>query len=512
MHSTTPRTESGTESALAGAAASALGAPSLGARFSHQDICQALGVSPQNASPQNEATDFPAPARLCTDSRDLRAGDVFLAIVGANYDGHSFVRQAYQQGAVGVIVSNPHSVPENATNAWCVEETTVAFLKLARHHRLRCNAKVIALTGSSGKTTVKELLTAALSPLAKTQCSAKNHNNEIGVAQTLLSLEADTAFLVVEMGMRGPDQIALLARHAVPDIGLVINVGPAHIEFLGSLEAIAKAKCELLEHLLPERQAVGIVNGDDMQLMARAEVVCRQKALPLKTFRLQHATAITPSETGTVFTYQGQPIRLALAGTHQISNALAVLAVGDALGYSAEQLAPGLETLTPPEGRGNRVRLAGWNNAWLLNDAYNANPASVQASLDAFIGRPKQAERWVLVMGGMKELGSHSKDYHLSLGASLAKMPLLDALIAVGEEAPWLLEGFEQTRRTLTPDVPHPIATQAATATEVPDQLRTLGFKTLEETEILLKGSRTNQLEQLIELLTKERFLNGGNG
>jgi UDP-N-acetylmuramoyl-tripeptide--D-alanyl-D-alanine ligase len=462
------------------------------ARFTLEDVRAAL----DGVSSVSDARPFDAPAALSTDTRSLQPGDFYVPLCGECFDGHQFLPQAMAAGAVGAVIAEDlwqaHPEWHGAwPNCFVVPDTTLAYLQLARFHRRRCPATVIALTGSSGKTTSKEMLAAMLSPLAPTQATEKNHNNEIGVSQTLLSLLPETCYLVVEMGMRGLGQIELLTRHAEPDIAMVLNVGPAHIELLGSLENIAVAKCEIYEGLKPEA-GIAIVNDDDARILARLPKVWNGRTERFSLSRQASAIENTP-EGGIQFDVDGHRVRLQVPGRHQVANALAALAVGRALGYSLEQLTPGLEAYQPVGSRWARVPIAGATDGWMIDDAYNANPDSMRAALSAFLDSPKpDGGRRVLVLGGMKELGAHSGAYHVEIGYWLKGLAGIDGLIGVGLEAQTLIAGAH--------GAPYPLA-WVETAQEVPATLKEMGFTSLDRLELLIKGSRGHRLEQIVSQL-----------
>lgn len=437
-----------------------------------------------------------AAARVWTDTRTLEAGDVFLPLVGENFDGHDFIDQAYKQGCVGAFAARDklagHADWQNHPNLIAVDDPLIAYLALGRYHRRRVGVTVIGLTGSSGKTTTKDMLYAALSPIIKTQKTEKNYNNEVGVPKTLLSLEPGTQVLVLEMAMRGLDQIRLLTVHAEPDIALITNIGPAHIGLLGSLENIARAKLEIVDGLNPDT-GILVINGDDERLVAEVPKVWQGNTL---RYMLDEAEDVrATAEGGVAFAYKGYPVALAVPGWHNVSNALAVLKTGEALGYDVAELARNLSGFRPEGGRWNRERITGYENAWIINDAYNANPDSYRASLSAFLEAPIfPGLARILVLGGMKELGEHSERYHRELGIWLSGFDDIGAVIAVGEEAGWLADAVQ--------NVNWPVyhVNNVMGAAEILGTLR----PDLNDTLILLKGSRACHLEELSTMLEEE--------
>lgn len=449
-----------------------------------------------------------APFAISTDTRTLQPGDAFLALSGPNFDGHDHLQAAFKQGASLAIVAKAKANTLNSINPplFLVDEPLMAYLALASYHRQRSKATVVALTGSSGKTTVKELLASVFSQAGKTQATLKNNNNEVGLSQTLLALEPDTQFLVTEMGMRGLGQIRLLTQYAKPNVAMVLNVGPAHIGLLGSLEAIAEAKCEIAEGLEPP-DGLFIYKSDDPLIEAEYS-----KHLPPKTqvlgFNRNQAQGLQANETGCYHfkaLYQGELVawQAPLPGLHQIDNALAVLKVAESLGLSASQVAQGflaIQTQKGLQGRGEKKSLPGHANSWLINDAYNANPQSMQASLQTFLAQSAgESMQKILILGSMAELGDLHEHYHQQLGQFLAqqtqKNHALKGIILVGE-------GHEATLKALQASG-CPVL-QAGQAEAVPFLLETLlGEPPWQNVTLLFKGSRAHRLEVACEALLK---------
>ena len=439
-------------------------------------------------------------ARLWTDTRSLQPGDFFLPLSGERFDGHDYLEQAFKAGAIGAFVqkdkmaSNPQW--KQFPNLIAVDEPLMAYLAMARLHREKINPIVIAVTGSSGKTTTKEMLYAALSPLKRTIKTEKNFNNEVGVSQTLLSLQPDTEILIVEMGMRGLRQISILSEAAKPDIALIVNVGPAHIGLLGSLENIAKAKLEIVEGMDPQRGQL-ILCGDNTLLKGLASDLWPGKTV---AYTLSEAQQLEPyvetAQEGVRFTYQNAAVRLSVPGEHMVSNALGVFKVGEALGFPPSDIARGLSAFVPEKGRWERMPLDGYTNAWVINDAYNANPDSAMASLKAFLSMPRDGLRNILVLGGMKELGDFSREAHEELGRWLAQQAGIDRLIAVGEEGQWLAKAAKAAQ--------YPVDF----ASTVEEGIQHLLKGALDNAIIYLKGSRAYQLDTIPQALTDARQQN----
>lgn len=463
--------------------------------MSHFTYSEFLEAS--HGKPLTAPVPFASPsARLWTDTRSIQLGDFFLPLSGERFDGHDYLPQAFEQGAIGAFVSEAQTGQHPEWHAFpnliAVPDPTLAYLAMARHHRNKINPLVIAVTGSSGKTTTKEMLYAALSPLKKTVKTEKNFNNEVGVSQTLLALQPGTEILIVEMGMRGLGQIAILSEAALPDAAMVVNVGPAHIGLLGSLENIAQAKLEIASGLNPKTGLL-VINGDDPQLTAMAP---RRWSGRLEQYHLQAADGIHPVSDsrgdGIAFSYQGHRVTLAVPGEHMVSNALGVLRLGEALGFSVAALAEGLSAFVPEKGRWERTPLDGFSNVWVINDAYNANPDSAKASLKAFLETASPEMSQILVLGGMKELGSLSESYHRELGVWLSSQTSVAALFTIGAEAECLADTVRQQA-----SYPVFFAEDVQQATQQVLQ----AFASLENAVLYLKGSRAYHLDELPQLL-----------
>jgi UDP-N-acetylmuramoyl-tripeptide--D-alanyl-D-alanine ligase len=442
---------------------------------------------------------------LSTDSREIEAGTCFIPLVGERFNGHEFLSQLPRLGVALACCERTyyeaHQLELDAMpdlSLLVVEDTLQALQALAQCHRRRCKATIIALTGSSGKTTLKDYLAHVCGHYYKTQATPANHNNDIGVAQTLLSIQAETQVVIIEMGMRGLGQIRRLSLMAEPDIGLLINVGPAHLEQLGSLENTAQAKCELVEGLKHRL----ISNGEDPYLEQRlAELDL--KALSHERYGLTDASPlVSEADGGFRFTFQGVTFTTPLPGRHQVSNLLAVLKVATALNISPTQVAKALESFSPQAGRFARLDLGGGHQ--LINDAYNANPVSMQASLNALMNTPlpqspPKISKRVLVLGSMKELGEESVAYHQALLDEIRQFPLeqIAGIVCIGEPfgdlAP-LAGDFFYAYFEETAGFDHALQKEAFL------EKHALNDSSL-VLEWFLKGSRFHQLETLIPTL-----------
>jgi UDP-N-acetylmuramoyl-tripeptide--D-alanyl-D-alanine ligase len=352
---------------------------------------------------------------LSTDTRYIEPGQIFLALRGESFDGHRFVEQAIAAGAIAAIVDQP---VDAAVPQILVADTLKAYQAMGRWWREQFTIPVIAVTGSVGKTTTKELIAAALGTQGMVLKTEANFNNEIGVPKTLLNLNPSHRFAVVEMGMRAPGEIAELAQIAQPTIGVITNVGTAHIGRLGSREAIARAKCELLAEL--PIQSTAILNADNPLLLETAGGVWAGKTI---TYGLTQGD-LRGTVADQTLEVKGTSYPLPLPGAHNALNFLAAIAIFQGLGLDDTPLRQGL-TVNLPGGRAQRHTLA--NDIVLLDESYNAGPESMEASLKLLSKTPGQ--RHIAVLGPMKELGDYTEQLHREIGGVVEALQLDELLI-----------------------------------------------------------------------------------
>ncbi len=393
--------------------------------FSLEQLVDIVAATPLNISGARLAGIV---TQVTTDSRHLKPNEIFLALEGDQFDGHLFVKAALAQGAIAAVVSR---IPEGAETLplLLVANTLGAYQAIARWWRDQFAIPVIAITGSVGKTTTKELIAAVLATQADRQRAVlkthANYNNEIGVPKTLLELEPIHRYAVVEMGMRATGEIALLTQIARPDVAVITNVGTAHIERLGSEQAIASAKCELLQNLQPD--GIAILNHDNPLLLATAAQVWHGTTV---TFGLEggdvHGRLVDP-ETLEV---NGMRLPLPLPGRHNALNYLAALAVAQVLQVDWHPLTQGL-AVELPQGRSRRYELP--NNVVILDETYNAGLESMVAALHLLAQTP--GTRHIAVVGTMKELGERSRDLHYQVGMTVRQLNLDYLLILADPEA-----------------------------------------------------------------------------
>jgi len=370
------------------------------------------------------------------DSCDVRNGDLFVALKGDAMDGYAFIDAAFANGAAAAVVDRPIDFPHVL-----VPDTTVALAALARAARQRTPARIVGVTGSVGKTGVKEALFAALerSSRGRTHRSTRSYNNHVGVPLSLARMPARSKFAVFEMGMNHAGEIAALTRQVRPHVAVITTIAPAHIEMLGSLEAIADAKAEIFQGLEPGGTAVIPADSDHFRQLEAAALALGAKVVSFGTEK--HATmrlldAIPSANGGSLVTCEHPTGRLcytvAEPGQHWIANSLAVMAAVPAVGGDLASAGLSLAEMGGLKGRGARHRIAAaGGHALLIDESYNANPASMRATLAALAQTP--AGRRLAVLGAMKELGDFGPAFHAALVEPVAAAKL-DHLVLVGEE------------------------------------------------------------------------------
>jgi len=421
---------------------------------------------------------------ICTDSRQLAPGQVFVPLVGERFDGHAFIPQAAAIGAQAAVVQRERAadVPAGLLH-WLVDDTLDAYQQLARLHRRSLKAPVVAVTGSAGKTTTRELIRAVLTPLGPVVASSGNENNDIGAPLTLLRAGAEHRAVVVEMGMRGLGEIDRLSHCAEPDVAVITNIGTAHIGRLGSREAIATAKCEITSRLKAEGLLV-IPAGDPLLEAALAPVwsgrVCRV-ALRDEPAAEQADLIGVLDPAAEQLEVEGQWIQLPLAGRHNARNLLLALAVARELGVPLAAL--GQMQVEVPGGRNRRLEHGGLT---LLDETYNASPEAVLAALDLLAAQPG---RRFAVLGTMLELGEQSVALHRRVAERAAALGL-DGLVVVsqGAEAEAMAAAAAPLSRLAVVAQPEQAVEPLAAWLQRGDVL-------------LLKASRGVALERLIPLL-----------
>ncbi len=427
-------------------------------------------------------------ARIITDSRQLQAGDLFLAIVGEHFDGHNFITQAEQQGAVAVIVSRAVTT---TLPVLMVSDTLQALGKIARCYRQQFDLSVIAITGSNGKTTVKEMVAAILSENGNVVATQGNRNNHIGLPLSLLSINSQHQYAVMEMGANHQGEIKYLSQLAKPTVAVITHAGQAHLQGFGSLEGVAKGKGEIFLGLVPN--GIAVLNADDkfyddwlaltqayrrlsFGINANADVKAIAETI---TTKLAHLQVMTQFQLQTP---QGEiEIQLNLAGLHNVYNALAASAVALAHNLSLCQIQQGLAKMQAVKGRLQVVPAK--NNALLIDDSYNANPTSTRMAIDILA---KAEGQTIFVLGDLAELGQDAEILHQQLG-SYAKQQGIRQLLAVGQLSQLAVTAFGTNAQHF----------------QQQSQLIAYLLKQLNDQQVILvKGSRSQQMERVVQALS----------
>jgi len=424
---------------------------------------------------------------VSTDTRTLRRGEVFFAVKGERFDGADYVGEAFEKGALLAVVNEDSMVRDYGGNpVAAVKDTVKALGDAAGDYRSLFDGAVVAVTGTSGKTTTREMMLAVLRRRFRVHGTAGNFNNHIGVPLSVFGLRRGHECAVFELGMSGPGEIAYLAAMVRPEVGVVLNVGPAHMEFFPSLEAVADAKMELLG-VLP-RDAVAVINGDDALLRpARDRCGCRIVTFGVENPADYRARGIAVGPDGCPsFEVGGVRISLKVPGVHNVYNALAAHAVGAVMGVDAALSAAALEEFTAP---GMRMQVEESGGIRYINDSYNANPMSMRCAAKVLNDMEvREGGRKIAVLGDMLELGETARDAHLNVGRIFGGLGL-SHLFLVGEHAGDYREGavdagMEPGRIECFAD--------SETAARFIDGFRRPGDV------ILVKGSRGMRMERIV--------------
>lgn len=424
---------------------------------------------------------------VSTDTRTLKPGALFVALSGENFDGHDFVQGAAEKGAVAALVARtlPVTIPQIV-----VSDVLAALTEFARQWRRQFAIPVIGVTGSNGKTTTKELIGAILTRLGATLVTKGNLNNHIGVPLTLLGLRAEHRYAVIEMGANHQGEIAHLASIAEPSIGIVTNAGAAHLEGFGSLQGVAIGKGEMFQAL--QASGVAVINADDAFAGFWRDGSTANRVL---TFGFEQPADFTAHKVQSIADAGGfridfdlvtpagaQRATLALAGLHNLRNALGACAVAFAAGATLEDLVQGLAAMKPVAGRLElKPAIRG---AFLVDDSYNANPSSLKAGLDAF--RSFAGSRW-LILGEMKELGHNADALHGEVGR-YAKEAGVARLLAVGEGSKHAVDAFGEGAKWFA---------------SLDDLIADARASLSAGVAVLIKGSRANKLERVSNALAE---------
>ena len=409
---------------------------------------------------------------ISTDTRKLKSGDCYLPLRGENFDGHNFINKALEVGARGYFTQDKHKINENAQFVIYVPNALIAYLKLANYIRNKINPTVIAITGSCGKTTTKEMLYSVFSTQYKTHKTILNHNNEIGLCETFFNMPQDTQIAIVEMGMRNLGEIELLSNYSNPDVAIISNIGSAHVERLGTLKNIAIAKCEIVKNLKKN----GLFIGIDSNKLKENLIFNGNKIFT----KLEDAKNIKISIDSTTFEYKDETFAITQPGEYNVSNAILVIEAALSQNVTIENIKKGLLNYKPIEKRWEKTTCKGLT---FVNDSYNANPESMNAVLKTFLAiYPKPI---TLVLGDMGELGKDEIMYHKQVGEFLSNYKEIE-LLTVGALARHI------ARNTTLKNVEFENNEQCA---------KYIIENVQKNSTVLLKASRSMKFEQIIEMV-----------
>ena len=431
-----------------------------------------------------------AVSEVSTDSRKIGPGCLFIPLEGERFDGHSFISSALEDGAAGCFTARERESYLPGKFYIKVRSTQRALWELARYYKRLFPIPFIAITGSVGKTTTKDMVAAVLGAKFRVHKTEGNFNNDIGVPLTLLKLEKDHEVCVVEMGMDHAGEIDYLGRLVEPDMALITNIGDAHIENLGSREDIFKAKCEIFPHL--KRDGLAILNGDDPMLSTLKGMLPQRTVFVGGGEGLDYTACDLSSDGAAHLSCRVKTPRsqfqadIPALGGHMIYPTLMAAAVAEALGMAPDEIVRGIGAFLPTKMRMNIIRCKG--DIVILNDAYNANPQSMRAAA-AVLGDAAQKRRKVAVVGDMKELGPGSEQFHRAVGGCFAQSGT-DRLIAVGDLARFIAEGARDAGLEQADYFPTLDAAKNALSREVRSGVT-----------ILVKASRSMAFEKIVDFL-----------
>jgi UDP-N-acetylmuramoyl-tripeptide--D-alanyl-D-alanine ligase len=469
-------------------------------KFSIADLVRIIEAHPSNRVSRIEYRESNLTG-VSIDSRTTKAGDCFFAIPGENFDGHDYVSDALAKGAVCAVVSRDIEGKKFTGNYLLkVEDTIKALGDLARVSRRQAGFKVIAITGSVGKTTTRHIAYHVLSRHFRVFQSPKNFNNNIGLPLTLLGADPEDQIVIVELGSNHPGEIAYLTRIALPDIAVVTNVHPAHLEGFGDLQTIIKEKLSIAEGLAGE--GILIINADFNQLTD----TCRAKGIRVVTFGKSdnanyQARNITSDGLSSRFTIDGTEVYLPLPGPGNVENALAACAVCSQLGLTVDDFTQAVsaeEGLSPVSMRAELLQIG---TLTVLNDCYNANPASMKNALDMLVNLGStQKRRLVFICGDMAELGWQAEMLHAELGESIAKAGV-QLLLTIGKFAKITAQAAKRTADSIRHDL------QIECFEDTLSACNNLKNFIKDYDIILVKGSRAAKLEVVVEKLKTQNAL-----
>jgi len=463
-----------------------------------KEIVRAVGGRLISGSPDRVV------AGISTDSRSTRPGELFWALVGDTYDGHDFARPAMEKAAAGAMVEERWAQSEKGRNDLdfirsrfadgaliCVDDSLKALGDLAAWWRRRYPVQVVGITGSSGKTTTKEMTAGILQLRRRTLKNQGNFNNLIGLPLTLLNLTADHACAVLEMGMNHPGEIARLTEIADPDVGMILNVGMAHLEGVADLDGVAAAKTEMMAKM--SARGLMILNGDDVPLMRRASLFSMKTITfglgEANDVRAAHIKNLGPEGIRFLLEYRGKswPIHVRVPGRHHLKNALAAAAAALSLEEAPENIMRGLAAFSGLRGRFQAISLD--VGALVVDDTYNANPSSLAAAMESIGTLAGDGGRIIVGLGDMLELGGAAREAHQEAGRKAAAEGAW-CVFAMGEHAGDVAAGAQMAG--MSKDQVRVVGTHE-------EMTREIGERMSPGDVVLLKGSRKMQMEKVVE-------------
>jgi UDP-N-acetylmuramoyl-tripeptide--D-alanyl-D-alanine ligase len=432
---------------------------------------------------------------ISTDTRDIAPGSLFVALRGANFDGHEYLAQAAQSGAMAAVVSRAEGAPEGMP-LFVVDDTLHALGKLGRHRRRALGGRVVAVAGSNGKTTTKELLRAVLASTFRVHATDANLNNQVGVPLTLLATPGDAEAVIVETGTNEPGEITLLSHIVEADAAIITAIGEEHLEGLGSVEGVLQEELAVFDALRPH--GIGLVADEPTELPEGA--MERIGGMRLRVAGFSSEADLRPDggkegvrfrpDGSTEWGFRGVPIHLPLPGMHNVRNALLALGVAVEWGVRIEDAARGLAGMKAPRMRNEWVKIGPMS---LIADCYNANPPSMRAALDLLASVPAEGEK-IAVIGTMRELGDHGDRLHRELALHAAGLVGhgIDRVVATGD----FVRAFQENDSELGDRL---IASEDPMAAYEALRPTLRGGET-----VLLKGSRGVQLERWLPLIERD--------
>ena len=411
---------------------------------------------------------------ISTDSRSLKRGSMFFALSGPNFNGNKFAEDAVEKGAKFVVIDDERYLKDSSQYI-LVSNTLKTLQKLATYHRHQLGCKVLALTGSNGKTTTKELVSRVLAKKYNIYSTQGNFNNHIGVPITLLSAEKGIDFLVVEMGANHQGEIKNLCEIAQPDFGFITNIGKAHLEGFGGLEGVRKGKSEIYRYL-DSHEGLIFVNVDNDELKALVQ--------PHKNiYEYNNSSLIIQESTNFLkFTYEGFEYESHLNGLYNLENIINAIQIGSYFEVSKDDVAKAIKSYKPNNNRSESVILG---DITIFKDAYNANPTSLKASLEGFLLKVTEGDKYVIILGDMLELGPYSDKEHLEILKYL-KNNNVENVVAIGPE-------FSK----FSSDFPFSFYKN------VNDYIESLQLDSIKGYQLFLKGSRGLKLERIVDTIQK---------